>query len=297
MRVFCRISAFWLRVCRRCFENNIGNDESMKKVVDANALRSPELLTYLQASSQNKIVLTDYLSMESFKGNSEINIRKSLEVIRGFSKQVIVLKTTGEISLLRPKKKGLHKRFIDEKQTQGFEHYWRAIFGPQSLEVSADIKSKGATANAHLEKMLIETKSVREGISALISSYKESDLKDLRSGIPISKDFSDRIRKDILMTTMIFFKNFGYKREDLSGWPEITYSYPFRYAVCGYVLALKWIADSGHTAVAAEKLRNDCVDMTYAAHATFFDGLITNDKKAFELYRLANWMLLNVFVG
>jgi hypothetical protein len=40
-----------------------------------------------------------------------------------------------------------------------------------------------------------------------------------------------------------------------------------------------------------EKLRNDVIDVNFAAFATYFDGLITSDKRAREIYAEAEFLL------
>ncbi len=41
-------------------------------------------------------------------------------------------------------------------------------------------------------------------------------------------------------------------------------------------------------------MRNDLVDMTYAAHATYFDGLLTGDSKVNEIYIQAKHLIDNI---
>jgi hypothetical protein len=53
----------------------------MKKVTDAGALRSPTLERFLRSSRHNAAVITDYASMESFKGEATINIRRSFQIL------------------------------------------------------------------------------------------------------------------------------------------------------------------------------------------------------------------------
>jgi len=40
---------------------------------------------------------------------------------------------------------------------------------------------------------------------------------------------------------------------------------------------------------------NDYTDMAYAAYATFYDGLLTKDKKLDEIYTFARRLLVRVF--
>ena len=45
-----------------------------------------------------------------------------------------------------------------------------------------------------------------------------------------------------------------------------------------------WVAVGGAKNVKVERLRNDIVDVSFAGHATYFDGLLSADVKATELY-------------
>jgi hypothetical protein len=73
------------------------------------------------------------------------------------------------------------------------------------------------------------------------------------------------------------------------------YSFPFRFALCSYVLALHWAVKGGYRTATVTRLRNDFTDTTYASYATFFDGLITLDRKLNEIYTISEWMLRNLF--
>ena len=43
------------------------------------------------------------------------------------------------------------------------------------------------------------------------------------------------------------------------------------------------------------KLANDVVDMNYVAYATYFDGVLSRDKKLLRIYRQADWYVREVF--
>jgi hypothetical protein len=269
----------------------------VKKVVDAGALRSATLAEFLRASPRNTAVLTDYASMECFKGDGAVNIRRSLEIISHFPKQVAVLKSTAIISRLRPRKPGLHSRFIDRKQTAGFPRYCSALFvGTADPEhVAYDTELKSTTSREHFGRLEAKATTIGEAWTALFKSYTAADLKDLRTNQTVSANLSRRIVKDILTVTARCFKNeFGVDKLPLV--KDAIYSFPFRFAVCSYVLALHWAVRGGYQTAAAIKLRNDFADATYASYATFFDGLITLDHKLNQIYTLSEWTLRNLFL-
>ena len=45
----------------------------------------------------------------------------------------------------------------------------------------------------------------------------------------------------------------------------------------------------------AEKLRNEVIDVNFATFATYFDGLLTDDKRANSIYEHAAFLLQEVF--
>ena len=100
----------------------------MKKVIDSSALRSEILRTFLSAASGNIAVLPEQLAMEAFKGDGKTNIRHSLKILSEFPDQIAVLKPTHAIVKLRPRKSGLHGRFVSDQQTAGFVKYCRVLF-------------------------------------------------------------------------------------------------------------------------------------------------------------------------
>jgi hypothetical protein len=65
---------------------------------------------------------------------------------------------------------------------------------------------------------------------------------------------------------------------------ELPYRFIFRYAMAGYLVALRWMSVGGAKNVRPEKIRNDIVDATYAAYATYFQGLLSDDAGANEIY-------------
>ena len=53
------------------------------------------------------------------------------------------------------------------------------------------------------------------------------------------------------------------------------------------------MAVGGAARTKPEKLRNDIVDISFVVYGSFFDGLMSADKKANELYRdLHQWLSL-----
>ena len=76
---------------------------------------------------------------------------------------------------------------------------------------------------------------------------------------------------------------------------NLPYTFTFRFALCAYLHALHWIA-AGNAARKPEDFRNDLVDVAIVAFATCFDGLLSNDKLANEVYENAMFLLKDGFL-
>lgn len=54
----------------------------------------------------------------------------------------------------------------------------------------------------------------------------------------------------------------------------------------------KWLINGCPNVIKTKKLRNDMLDFNFATFATYFDGLLTKDKKCLDSY-LEGQLLLN----
>jgi hypothetical protein len=65
---------------------------------------------------------------------------------------------------------------------------------------------------------------------------------------------------------------------------DLPNTFLFRHALCAYLLHVRWIKNGGQKNVKPEKIRNDLVDVIFCSYATFFDGMLTHDKKLASLH-------------
>jgi hypothetical protein len=268
----------------------------MRKVVDRNYLQSPALRNYLSESRKNRVILSDYVAMEAFKGDALANIASATEILREFPKQVIVLKSTGIIGTLKGRRCGFTRRMVDRDQTRGFpewcQHLARAFSGDKHLQ--RQILENGVEADAHLKRMRDDQESYGQNLVAMAANFSEAELKALRKHEPISDAMFAKIMGHVLEMAAFLFAN----QPGFSGLPpprELPYTFVFRYAMAGYLVALRWMS-VGARNVKPEKVRNDIVDCTYAAYATYFQGLLSDDAGANEIYDDAK-LLIGLFLA
>jgi hypothetical protein len=269
----------------------------VKKIVDAGALRSPELETFLSASGQHFAVITDYATVEMFYGDPQVNLRRSLQIISKFSAQAIILKSNAQIWKLVPRNSaGLQRRLQDDRKTRNFPNYCRALFGDadRSQRLSAGISEFGNSVQEAKERFTRLSVSIRAAIGELEAQFTPDDLRAIRAGKKPSLSFSEHALKNIMGLTALYFRDV-VRADPMPDSDQVLFSLPFRYVVCSYALSLKWVFEKGYVGVSCEKLRNDYIDVTYSAYATIFDGLITKDKKLRENYATSSWILKTLF--
>jgi hypothetical protein len=271
-----------------------------KKVLDANFFQDSGLEAYLNADPQNFVVFTDFACMEAYKGNALVNIQKSLEIVARYPAQVVVLKPTHEII------KNQHSTGVtsgvpleDPTQTRNFRQFCEDVrqAGLGNHEFAAQVQLLGQKASRHFEFMQKNSYKFVLGIQSLSASLQTDHLRAIKKRKPLSSEAVEATIKLILLFSATFMKT----NPDISAMPsnfiEFRRSYIFRYSVASYLLAMRWISDGGATYAKPEKLCNDVVDMTYVAYATFFDGLLSKDKKSIEIFEHARFLLDEVFVS
>jgi hypothetical protein len=218
----------------------------MRKIVDRSFLQAPELREYLAASRKNSAVLTDYVLMEAFKGETVQNITSATEILCEFPKQVIVLKPTGIICQLKGRRCGFTRRMISKDETKGFSEWCkgltRAKAGDKDLE--RQLLEKGKDADAQLGRMLEAQSSYAANLDEHAKRYTDAELKALRRREPMSDGMFDRVFDNILGRAAILIAGNPNIRE-LPPSPELPYTFIFRYSLTGYLLDLCRLADGG----------------------------------------------------
>jgi hypothetical protein len=257
----------------------------MRKIVDRNFLQSPQLREYLSASRKNSAVLTDYAAMEAFKGDTLANISSATDILCEFPKQVIVLKSTGVICQLKGRRCGFTRRMIGKGQTKGFpgwcEGLARAKGGDKELQ--RQLLEAGKDADTHLNRMLHDQRTYAENLEEASKRYTDAELNALRTHQPMSEEMFSKLFDNVLsMAALLFATNPNMAEAPPAR--ELPYTFIFRYSLAGYLIALRWMAVGGAKNVKPEKIRNDVVDATFAAYATYFQGFLSNDAKAKEIY-------------
>jgi hypothetical protein len=265
----------------------------VRKVVDSNFLQAKELRGYFSDSPRNVAILTDYAAMEAYKGDTLASIHKSMLIVRQFPKQVVVLKSTRAICGLSARRSGLSRRMIDEKQTREFPTYCKHLLAGErgNRTVERQLLEAGREADEQMARMLADATKMNAAIDGIAARYSDHELRVLRKGERITPAIIGKILEDVTAMTAETFAN----HPSVSRWPSaenLANAFIFRACLCGYLLALDWLSVGGIKGASPSKLRNDMVDVNFAAYATYFDGLLSADQKTMRIYEEARMWLL-----
>ena len=268
----------------------------MKLVIDSNRLQSEELLNFLARSKSNVAVVTDYVAMEAYKGNTLDSIFKSMKVLASFPAQVVVLKGTRAVCGLRGRDAGLQRRLIDEAQTKEFPVYIKHL--EQARHGNAHLRQQlldlGLEATSHFDRLLDDAKSTGEVIKDIATLYSKEERATIRKGEIPPQETVDKIVKNVMTIAAQLFGSHPNAGR-FPSYMELRNTYIFRASLCTYLLVLDWISVGGADKATAKRLRNDFVDMHFAAYATYFDGLMSDDRKTAKLHAEARVWLMALF--
>jgi hypothetical protein len=124
-------------------------------------------------------------------------------------------------------------------------------------------------------------------------THSPAELKILRRRANYTPEMHEKLIQNVVM----FAKELFNGHPAVTKLPELTEArdtFPFRYALCTYALILRAIEDGG-VKKNPEKLLNTMVDANFATFVTYFDGLMTRDRIASEIYSDTDFLLRQIF--
>jgi hypothetical protein len=191
----------------------------------------------------------------------------------------------------------LKKRFTDAKRTTAFRKWClkreRARNGGKRLQ--RQIIRAGEEADAHFSRMLEGVRTFSENLADAARHFTQDELRILRNREQLPPELIDTIIGRIMDLVMRFFA-IHPNIVRLPPSKELPHTYIFRFALCAHLHALRWIVAGGVHNAAHERIRNDIVDVSFAAYATCFDGLLSNDNMCNEIYENADFLLKQGFL-
>jgi len=260
----------------------------MRKVIDKNYFGDTGLRRYLSASRQNVVVLTDYSGMESYNGRDPYkNLLRSFTILSEFPRQVLVLRGTRNIISREGIVRDTYTRLIDHDQTDSFAEFCRQVAraarGDAKFEETVEAHAR--VALDHLERMKRDMAATGETITALATEYTPAELRVLRdTDCQPPSPLLEKVLKRALHLGGCMLAQHPDRRVFPNTLGDAIDSIVFRFALTSYLWALYRASNGAGGNMKAEKVRNDVVDLSYVAYATYFDGLLTRETMVNKLF-------------
>ena len=265
----------------------------MRMVVDSNYLESEDLRKYLASSRTNYLVLTDYAAMEAYKPAAPESIHQRMKIPCDFPEQVLVLRGTQHACGLTGDAVKIAEKMVDKKQTAEFTKYCDALALARSgnQRIQKQIMENHREVQRHLSIIANDSKVLALAISYIEKGFDAQELKIMRRPDQFTtQQIIEKQQEYIFYLSMQLM----YNHPAVKSIPpalEATDRFLFRIALCSFLLAAWWISKGGADRASEAKLLNDQVDITFAAFATYYDGLFTNDRRLTSIFEEAKLWL------
>jgi hypothetical protein len=268
----------------------------MRMVVDSNQLQSPRLKAFLEASTDNLAVLTDYAAMEALQGDAVRSFANGMSIAGLYPNQIIVLKTTQSICQLSGRKAGLQRRMIDESQTAGFAEFIKKLkLAEGGYQPMVDeLRKMARDATKQLNRMLPDAADVAPIFGDLSAGFSKEERRIIRDHEPLTMKMVDTLIKSVIDVSCEIFRTHPKAPHKVT-YEQLPNTFIFRNSLCCCLLALEWTAIGGAKDAQHHKIRNDMIDSHFVTYATYFDGLLSDDAKALRMYSRAKEVLERAF--
>ena len=174
---------------------------------------------------------------------------------------------------------------VDERQTKGFRAFCTHLLAAQNGDASIQrqVNSMRQEANQQMDRIESDAANLPIALDQITKRYTQDELRVIRTGAPITESVAHKFFENTLILAGILFA--GHPAvSGLPSWKRLYDTYLFRFALCAQLLALRWAASGNPHKLKAERIRNDIVDISFSASATYYDGIITHDRKLASIY-------------
>ncbi|MBO9107294.1 hypothetical protein J5288_01105 [Agrobacterium sp. S2/73] len=256
-------------------------------VIDSNMLQSENLRHFLKTSSTNFAVLPDFAWFEIYKQRSIEAVVSALAVIGDFPEQVIVLKSGREIAEIDPRTAKMLFMMQYEDAAGSIREMVDILNGParSDPEILDQLDRLWDGAVNFLPGMLEGAQDIITSLPEMSEQmFKPQHLRIIRQNSQYTTEMFSSIfgAADQICETL---SDKGKQRSTPTGPDEHrTHTYLYRYALALVIYLLWWIKNGNQAQRRIDRARNDLIDLSFAVYATYYEGLMTSDKKAGWMY-------------
>lgn len=248
-------------------------------LADSNALRHPRLKTYLQASRDHAIALSDLTLVEMRKSTAMSTSRESLQIVAYYPQQSYALRRTHEI---------LGERITSAEQTHVLFDYkattyltalaCRLLTLPPPADLADEMAQLQTDAQLVVARLTEEVSALEPGLVAAAKEFTRAELTQIRT----MKDVTDGTRRKLLdllkeTTGRFILQNQEPDRRAPMLLRDTMGQFAFRYSLCMLLYYMEWVRIGQQTGKKLPLRVNDVVDMHLAAIGTYFNGVLSAD--------------------
>lgn len=251
----------------------------MRVVIDSNRIQTDELAQFLTRSPSNKAVITDWLMIEAYKGDTLSSIFRSLDVVSRFPKQVLVLKNTGmcmKTAIGSP----MARRLIWNEHTENFPQFVLEVQSAQQGNVimTETLIERGKLANDRMEVLLSATDGFLKQNQTMQADFSQDDIDAIRGRRAGSSKLVARIMYLALSLGNELADSLAVRKLDIED-KNLSKRFLFRFCLASLCSFLEWVRTGSQNSIKPEKIRNDYVDAIFSAYGSYFNGIMTGDNK------------------
>ncbi|WP_175713056.1 hypothetical protein [Burkholderia ambifaria] len=259
-------------------------------VVDMNVLQSPDLVNSLQRDSATEYVIPDVALVEMCKHEEwRLTMELALSVFQGHTERVHVAISVGEALNNELKTGKLTEQ--DGLLSRGFTEFGRQLIKDlASGSIEGDLEKKFDEARGNLLSAELNAPDAKARTEQYLALLKKGLHEDIAKVIRSGKVGRERFVAFAYIAARTFVgrmlqKDFSMSDGDAELFIEKN-PLVLRYQFLVVRHCLLTVQAGGNiAAMKPEKELNHQLDFDYALIASYFDGLLSNDKRANEAYQ------------
>lgn len=261
-------------------------------LVDANYLRSPELLQYLAGGPANRIALSEHVMIEQHKSNPRLTIENSFRQARNFPRQVVILKSIPAFYASRFTTGREVRRMSDAVQSRSFAQWYDDVLNAENHSgMQMHLAARQADSVKEIEHIAGDVKNLLPVFRRIRRDFTNAELSEIRALNLVSAQTQHKLINTMTRISRSLFEvmqiSWARQPHDIREAPGF---YLFRYAMCIVHLFIRWV-HKGNLSENTDKLVNHIMDMQLAAQATFYHGILTNDRTLADVHRQSRWLI------
>lgn len=250
-------------------------------VIDSSMMRSQDLREYLLETETNIAVLPDVMWVEAYKSGTLEAIAETLSVVSDFPDQVIVMKSSGAIAVLDPAFGMTADTMRTGDDLRGMMRALDLARMGEATVLQKFMRQWSRAAN-QMEGMLEGAVDILQSLPDMEETYTAEELRRFRTTNRFSQEMIAKIFGSADQICETLFSLHG--REPPVGIRQRSDTYLYRFSLAIMMYMIWWIRAGSQLPTRHDRAQNDIVDLSFAVHATYFDGLMTQDKKAIWMY-------------